>query len=521
VRALAFILLLAGAGSARAAVISERPDKVTVTVYHEGAVDTAQLAQGGGSGGLALITETRSIDLRAGPSEIQFRGVASTMVPQTADVDGLPEGVLERNFDYDLLSPGNLLKKSVGETVHLVRTVRHNGNAVETPARILSGPDGVMLEIDGKYEALNCSGLPERLVFDHVPDGLRDTPTLTVRVHAARAGHYTVILRYIAVNLNWSADYVARIAADDRTLDLSGWITLANFSDTSFADAPVEVIAGHVQTSGDDGAPQPQATPRNDACWPTDINWTTLRAINGAPAFDMMERMAAPAPPPASMAITVTASRVSKEIEARNLGDYKLYPLPEPTTVAARQTKQVQFLDRHAVPFQRIYGYRYSLAMQTAPDQILPAAILLRLQNTKNGGLGKPLPAGGVSAMAVADDGDAFLAGRDRMEDVAVGLPLEIAVGETASVRAQARLADHATIGSRSRKHNRDSLEVTLTNDKAIPVAFEWRQALDGAGGKVVSESRRHGAKNGDPLWAITLAPGARETLRYTIDTPL
>ena len=30
------------------------------------------------------------------------------------------------------------------------------------------------------------------------------------------------------------------------------------------------------------------------------------------------------------------------------LGDYKLYTLPEPTTVAARQTKQVAFLDQHA-----------------------------------------------------------------------------------------------------------------------------------------------------------------------------
>jgi hypothetical protein len=520
-RRFALALLLMGCGTVQAAVISERPDKVTVTIYHEGRVDTAELAQGGGYGGLALITETRTIDLPAGLSEIQFRGVASTMVPQTADVGGLPNGVLERNFDYDLLSPGALLRKSVGETVHLIRrTGRRSGTEVEKSALVLSGPDGVMLQVDGGFEALNCSGLPERLVFDHVPDGLRDTPTLTVRTNAARAGHYTVTLRYIAVNLNWSADYVARIAADDRTLDLSGWITLANFSDTSFADAPVEVIAGHVETSGNDEAPEPQATPRNDACWPTNINWATLRALNDAPMFDLMAPRAMAPPPlaaPAMEAITVTAA---KEIEARNLGDYKLYPLPEPTNVAARQTKQVQFLDRRAVPFERIYGYRMPLRLGSEPQQPLPASILLRLENTERGRLGKPLPAGGISALAVAADGDPYLAGRDELDDIAVGLPLEIAAGQTMAVRAQARLAEHATFVLGGHIHSRDTIEVTLINDKATAAAFEWRQAMEETGVTLVSESRRHGTKNGDLLWAVALAPGARVELRYTLDTP-
>ncbi len=53
-------------------------------------------------------------------------------------------------------------------------------------------PDGAMLEINGKLEALGCSGLPERLVFDSIPDGLTDTPTLSVRTDAPRAGRYAV-----------------------------------------------------------------------------------------------------------------------------------------------------------------------------------------------------------------------------------------------------------------------------------------------------------------------------------------
>ena len=61
------------------------------------------------------------------------------------------------------------------------------------------------------------------------------------------------------------------------------------------------------------------------------------------------------APAPVVEQVTVSGARV---IEARDLGDLKQYPLPDATDVAAKQSKQIQFLDQAAVPFERIYGYR-------------------------------------------------------------------------------------------------------------------------------------------------------------------
>jgi hypothetical protein len=126
-----------------AQTVSPHPDSVTVTLYHEGAVDTAtfskpQYRYEAVHDGLAFITETRGIDLPAGPATIEFRDVASTMVPQTADIQGLPANTLERNFDYDLLSPGSLLAKSIGETVHIVRTDSKTGKQSEQTAIVRS-----------------------------------------------------------------------------------------------------------------------------------------------------------------------------------------------------------------------------------------------------------------------------------------------------------------------------------------------------------------------------------------------
>ena len=52
--------------------------------------------------------------------------------------------------------------------------------------------------------------------------------------------------------------------------------------------------------------------------------------------------------------ISVTGSRIERE----EFGDYQLYRLPWRTDLAARQTKQVLFLDEPEVEIERFYGFR-------------------------------------------------------------------------------------------------------------------------------------------------------------------
>jgi len=514
-RLLAAILFLAASTAAHGAVVSERPDRIAVTIYHEGVVETAELMDSASRGdGLAMVAETRTVDLPEGDSVIQFRGVAATMVPETVDIAGFPDEIRERNFDYGLLSPATLLQKSVGETVHLVRTDRKTGKVTDEPATVLTGPNGTILKIADRYETLGCSGLPERLVFDQVPDGLLDKPTLSVRVHAAKSGRYTLLLRYIATGMNWSADYVAHVNPDGRTLDLSGWITLANIGETGFSQASVDVIAGHVQTTGEDQPHEPDVRMAQNACWPTQINWAQIRAFYGFSA-----------PPPAPPAMRAGAPVLEQvvvsgnRIEARNLGDLKQYPMPEATDLAAKQSKQVQFLDQAGVPFEPIYGYRVEEEAMERLDAILPATILLRLHNTENDGLGKPLPAGQIATMVESRRDDPLLMERGEVNDTAVGLPLEIRAGQTDQVLAQPRLARSTRAGVPGRFRNIKEMEVTLTNRKSEPVTVEWR-AMQFEGATVPGENHVHGMRDGDFLWTVKLNPGEQGVLRYTLDVP-
>lgn len=518
------VAFFAATASAHADVISAHPDNVAVTFYHEDAVNTSELLRAGENSpirnsGLAFVTETRTIDLPAGPAVVKFEGVTSTMVPQTASVDGLSAGVLEQNFDYDLLSPGSLLAKSIGETVRLVRTDAKSGKHVEETAIIRSGPDGAMFEINGKFEALRCSALPEKLVFEHIPGGLTDTPTLSVRTMAPVAGRYTIKLSYIATGLNWSADYVAHIKPGTNTLELRGWLTLANFSDTNFDHVPVNAVAGHLQTTGKDQPVRAQPLVLATNCWPTNIDWATYPR---SPA--LLARLAGRGNPEDAMYSPVPVTAVAQQemkfegttgIEARALGDYKLYPLPEPVTVAARQTKQIQFLYRPDVSFERIYQYS---VYGDAVDRNQRTEIVLHLHNRTEDGLGKPLPAGGVSVFETTPDGSPVFAGEDAIGDMAENLPIEVKTGRAMDVPIEARVTERTTTGSGRGRNMQEKVEITVENRKSVPIVFEIRQsALD----EMHIDSDEHfESESGFAVWRFHLAPGERETLRYATRRP-
>ena len=194
--------------------------------------------------GYALISETRQVTLPAGESELRFEGVAGGIIPQSAIVSGLPQGLVERNRDAYLLSPGTLLDRSLGKRVHLRRT-NAAGKVTEQEAVIRSGIDGaVVLQTAAGIEALRCAGEKGTLVYDEVPSGLSAKPTLSVRVRSAQLLEATVTLSYLATGFDWQANYVAQLSPAGDRVDLFAWLTLANGDETGFANAQTQAIAG-------------------------------------------------------------------------------------------------------------------------------------------------------------------------------------------------------------------------------------------------------------------------------------
>jgi len=175
---LALLIALPGAAYAQAVTTSPAPENVSVTIYRDPNRSASRGMELRWLNGYALITETRRISIPAGDGEIRFEAVAGGILPESAIVTGLPEGVIEKNQDAWLLSPGSLVDRSLGRRVHVRRTSAATGRVIEHEAVIRSGAGGaVVLQTQEGFEALRCSGVPETIVYDQVPEGLSAKPT--------------------------------------------------------------------------------------------------------------------------------------------------------------------------------------------------------------------------------------------------------------------------------------------------------------------------------------------------------
>ena len=231
----AVMLIAAGTGPQSAAAAERRStlddqQSVALTIYNDE---------------LALIKDVRKVVLDPGVVRLALRDVSARMRPETAALRNVLRpgafDLLEQNFDFDLLTPGKLLEKYVGQTVRIVKTNPRTGMETVESAQVLAAPQGVgpqmfaappgigpqmfapgqgvVLKIGDRIE----TGAPGRIVFDGVPATLRDRPTLVAELNNRQAGMQTIELTYLSGGLSWQADYVAELGADDASLDLNGW----------------------------------------------------------------------------------------------------------------------------------------------------------------------------------------------------------------------------------------------------------------------------------------------------------
>ncbi|WP_408590489.1 DUF4139 domain-containing protein [Novosphingobium sp.] len=497
-------LLLLGApvvAAAQAVVTTAAPGAVAVSIYRAPYRGAAQAMDRNFLEGYALVTETRELDLPAGTATVRFEGVAAGMLPESALVTGLPDGVREKNLDADLLSPRSLFARGFGRPVILRRTQPKTGKVTEEPAVIRSGPDGAaIVQTREGFQAVNCSGLKEGLVYQGVPPGLSARPTLSIETQSSAARHVSVRLSYLAWGFDWQANYVATMARDGTHADLTAWVTLASSDSTGFADAETAVVAGKPHRDGnawDELAGSPAKL--------------KLKCYYRAPP---PPPVVAPPPPLESMDIIVTARAVPIAMAVpppppppvmavrEDLGDLKLYRVPVPTTVAANAQKQVALLRKPAVKVQVMAKadlYRW--------QSYVPVTRVLRTRNRKEDGLGLPLPAGPV--LALEEHGGALLpVGEGALPDRAEGEDIDIELGTAPGLTL--RNQQQGKSGAQT------AFRTTLSNARPMPVRFEGRLVLN-QGESVVRSSTPLGRKNGMPLWSVVVPANGTANLSYTV----
>lgn len=501
--------------AAQQLVVSDQPEKVSITIYR--APDRGERAiNPDWPQGYALITETRTVQLPAGEAMVRFEGVSEGMFPESAIVTGLPNGVREKNRDARLLSPQGLVDAYLKREVSITRTDKATGASRTQNVFITAGPDGgVIFESDEGFEALRCTGLPERMIFPAVPADLSPRPTLSILTTSPRTATAKLTLTYLASGFDWQANYVATVkpqpSGEQPKMDLFAWLTVANGGKQSFENANMMVIAGEPNRERRAEQPRPAGGALQIRCWP-------MQRTDQVP-YNPGYLPPSPPPPPAPMAmmegqgeeIMVTATRRSGNsmdmaspvaavvAEQEGLGDLKLYRVPERVTVAAKGQKQVAMIVQPDVSYDRIY---LANASDYSGDSA-PLSYILRSRNDEKSGLGIPLPAGKVAVFENSAFGP-LLAGEGDLPDRAINNKIEIVVGQSPDVRLS------VTELRRTKSH--EYWRATISNARDHPVAVEMEIADEIAG-----KAKGVEIIDGVATWRVTVPANDEAKLDYVI----
>ncbi|CAN5829699.1 DUF4139 domain-containing protein [soil metagenome] len=430
---------------------------------------------------IALVRDVRNLRLPGGTFDLQFMDIAATVNPATVHVRSLTEpgalGVVEQNYEYDLLEPDKLLHKYVGREVTLVRTRQEGGTTKEEEVRalLLSYNQGPVWQIGKEI----VTGLhADSIRFPELPGNLYSRPTLIWTLQNSGAGRHRVEASYLAGKLAWNADYVLTVGRDDKAADLDGWVTLTNGSGTSFNNAKLQLVAG-------------------------DLNRVREQLQRRFDANDLMAEKSAAAPAMAQEAFS----------------DYHLYTLGRKTTINNNETKQVSMLSGTGVPTLKRYvvngqAFYYRNAHNPGSPIKDDVQVFYQFKNEEKGGLGMPMPAGTVRVyQADSRDGVQFV-GEDRISHTPKDETINIKIGNAFDVVCERKQTDFRKISTNVYEME---YEITLRNHKAAPISVEVNEPIGGSWQMLRSSHKWTRTEAWASQFAVPVAVDGTSVLTYRI----
>jgi hypothetical protein len=359
---------------------------------------------------LSLVKERRELELKAGINRVKYTNVAALIDPTSVmfeDTKHKDTTILEQNYEYDLVSSKKLLDKFLDKEI--TATEKEGSTYTGT---LLSNDGGVVLRLsNGKVVTLSEISKVE------FPDsaGLLTKPTLVWQVYSPTAGKRDVLTSYLTSGMSWKANYIVKTNVDDTVADIQAWVSVENSSGTTFEDAKLKLIAGEIH-----------------------------RVVEQEETYPYMVTESA-----------IAYSQPKNGFVEETLFEYHLYTLERPATLKNNQVKQVSLLSADSVPVEKELVFEMSKSKDIQ--------VVLNLNNSKEKGLGMPLPAGIIRVYKADSEGQLQFLGEDRIDHTPKDEEFKIIVGNAFDVKGTRTKTDSKKVDS---DHWRESYDFDATGKR-------------------------------------------------------
>jgi hypothetical protein len=195
------------------------------------------------------------------------------------------------------------------------------------------------------------------------------------------------------------------------------------------------------------------------------------------------------------------------QFEEKAFFEYHLYTLTRPATVKDRQVKQLTLFPEADVSVDKIYTYNGS-------RDATKVRVNLEFDNSKNNGLGIPLPKGKLRVYKQDQDESLEFVGEDLIDHTPKDEKVRVFLGNAFDVVGEKKQTGSRKITDRSRE---EMYEIKLRNHKDQAVEVVAVESLRGDW-RIIETTHEYRKKDARTVEFPLLVPADEETvLRYTV----
>jgi len=299
---------------------------------------------------LAMVNEQRLVNIKEqGKQTLIYEGIPSSVIFESIIPSFEKKTLLySQNYRYDILSLNKLLQKHINKEVQY--KVYTSLFEYKKEKAILLSLNPILLK---KNKEIIAGIKNSDIIFNAIPEDLITKPSLLWKTKSQK-GLQKIQLNYLTKNISWRSDYILNL--DDKN-SLNAWITIKNNSGTSYKNADIYVIAGQVNQH----IKRPQLQKNYEA------------------------------------KIMRLSAAVHMDIKEKAFSGYHLYKIPFKEDIYNKEQKQINFINKKEVKVLKkastnnaIYFHRFRSIKAQNLNQVL------ELTNSKEQGLGLPLPKGTI-----------------------------------------------------------------------------------------------------------------------------
>jgi hypothetical protein len=407
---------------------------------------------------LALVRQPLGLSLSRGASRLELDGVPQRLDSTSVRLAGPGFRVRRQWFHFDLWNTDRVFRRFLGDSIFY----RYGGRRYRG---VLAGIDGDDLFIQ-RSDSVSVLTMLKRSQISEIefPRALRARPALEWEVTSEKGGAQNATLSFLTAGIEWSTDYTAILDREERSLELTGWATIANRSGTSFDRARITLVAGEVHRAGEspDRGPAAEEAPVPTSNLPSAQVFAYHQyALDGVWKLDHLA-----------------------SVEA---------PLIGPARVEARRT------------------YRYDGARDGSKVRVQ-----VEFENAKGSGLGVPLPEGRVRIYTAGSEANALgtLIGEDRIPHTAAGEHVKLLSGIAFDLVGDRQRVTHTRV---TRNVTEDQFRIRLRNQGAKAAVVTVFENLYG-NWEIIQKSSEFRKRDADSAeFEVPIPPGKESVLTYTV----